>query len=512
MTTQLYLIDTNVIIGLEDNHTVKPAYANFSKLAAKHKVDVFVHEAASDDIGRDKDTGRRTISLSKLEKFQKLEKVKGLTEGDLEQIFGRIRRPNDLVDVTLLHALSIGAADFLVTEDQGLHERAQRHSAELARRVLFVADAAQLLATTYEPREVPIRHVAEVSAHTIRKDDTFFDSLREGYPRFDKWWDEKCIGERRPCWAVHDGDELAGLIVRKDETGTNTDATRKCDKILKVCTFKVSPEKRGIKLGELLLKKVLWFAQKNDYDLAYITAYPDQVALIALLEFYGFQQTATKGDGELILERTFSNHRLERDGHVPVYETDRKNYPRFVADTNVRGFVIPIIEGYHDALYPDLRDARQPDFFRDVGKESGPKRPGNTIRKVYLCRAPSNLGDPGSVLFFYKSKSDETPSQALTAVGILEELALASSTKDLMLLTGGRSVYSETELAHYKASQASPVKVINFLLVDYIEPPISLDELQAKGIFSGHPPQSILELKGKRLRDALDRCNFGFEI
>ena len=512
MTTQLYLIDTNVLIGLEDNHAVQPAYASFSKLAAKHKVDVFVHDAASDDIRRDQDAARRRISLSKLEKFQILEKVKGLTAEELEKTFGQIRKPNDLVDATLLHALSIGAAHFLVTEDQGLHERAQRHSADLARRVLFVADAAQLLATTYEPRAVPIRHVEEVSAHTIPIADTFFDSLRDGYPEFDNWWQGKCIGERRPCWVVYDDDELAGLIVRKDETGTDTDATQKCDKILKVCTFKVSPEKRGIKLGELLLKQVLWFAQKNDYDLAYLTAYPDQVALIALLEFYGFRRTATRGDGELILERTFSSHRLERDDHTPVYETDRKNYPRFVADTKVRGFVIPILEGYHDTLYPELRDARQPDFFRDLGEEGGPKRPGNTIRKVYLCRAPSNLGDPGSVLFFYKGKSDEAPSQALTAVGILEEVTLAKSTEDLMLLSGGRSVYSERELSNYQASPASPVKVINYLQVDYIEPPISLDELQNTGIFAGQPPQSVMELKGKRLRDALDRCNFGFEI
>ena len=505
MTSQLYLIDTNVLIGLEDNHAVQPAYANFLRLAAKHKVDVFVHEAASDDILRDKNAARREISLTKLKKFQKLEKVKGLTEEELEHTFGRIRKPNDLVDATLLHALSIGAAHFLVTEDQGLHERAQGHSADLARR-------AQLLATTYEPREVPIRHVEEVSAHTIPITDTFFDSLRDGYPAFDNWWLAKCNGERRPCWVVYDDGELAGLIVRKDETGTDTDATQQCEKILKICTFKVSPEKRGIKLGELLLKKVLWFAQKNNYDLAYLTAYPDQVALIALLEFYGFQQAAAKDDGELILERTFSTQRLKRDGHTPVYETDRKNYPRFVVDAQVRGFVIPIIEGYHDTLYPELRDARQLDFFRDLDRESGPNRPGNTIRKVYLCRASSNLGDPGSVLFFYKGKSDEAPSQALTAVGILEEVALARSTNDLMLLSGGRSVYSEHELSNYQASPASPVKVINYLLVDYIEPPISLDELQDTGIFAGQPPQSIMELKGKRLRDALDRCNFGFEI
>lgn len=512
MSTQSYLIDTNVIIGLEDNHTVKPAYAKFSQLAAKHKVDVFVHEAARDDIQQDKDIARRAISLSKLEKFQTLAKVKGLAKQTLEDEFGKIRKHNDKVDATLLHALSIGAADFLVTEDQGLHERAQKHSADLANRVLFVADAAQLLTTTYEPREVLIRHIAEVSAHTISVTDGFFDSLREGYPEFNDWWQEKCIGERRPCWVVYDNDELAGLIVRKDESGAHTDATQKLDKILKICTFKVSPEKRGIKLGELLLKKVLWFAQKNSYDLAYVTAYPDQDVLIALLEFYGFQQTSIKDDGELILERAFSNDRLGREFDTSIYETDRENYPRFVADEKVRGFVIPIKEDYHDVLYPDLRDAKQPDMFRDSGEGARPNRPGNTIRKVYLCRSPSNLGEAGSVLFFYKGKSNEEPSQSLTAVGILEDVARATSTKELMQMTGGRSVYSEKELKEYEATENSPVKVINYLLVDYIDPPISLKEMQRTGIFTGHPPQSIVELRGKKLRDALDRCNFGFVL
>ena len=273
------------------------------------------------------------------------------------------------------------------------------------------------------------------------------------------------------------------------------------------------PEKRGIKLGELLLKKVLWFAQKNDYDLAYLTAYPDQDALISLLEFYRFKKTGTKGsDGELVLERSFSNTHLTRIDGTSVYETDRKSYPRFVADAGIRGFVIPIKEDYHDVLYPDLRDARQPDMFRDTSHGAGPKRPGNTIRKVYLCRAPSNLGAPGSVLFFYKGKSIDSPSQALTAVGVLDDVSLATSTKDLMKLTGGRSVYSEKELEDYQATADDPVKVINYLLVDYIDPPISLDELQNTGIFAGHPPQSIVELKGRRLREALGRCNFGFPL
>ncbi len=216
MSAQTYLIDTNVIIGLEDDHTVQPPFAALLSLAAKYKVDVLVHEAARDDIRRDSDVRRRDISLSKINKFQILKKVRGLTKTGLEADFGSLLNDNDVVDVTLLNSLHIGVADFLVTEDRGIHKRARRYSPELGRRVLFVADAVQLLKTTYEPVEAPIRYVEEVTANEIPITDDLFDSLREDYAPFDAWWRDKCVKERRDCWAVYDGG-LAGLIVRKDE-------------------------------------------------------------------------------------------------------------------------------------------------------------------------------------------------------------------------------------------------------------------------------------------------------
>lgn len=512
MSQQSYLIDTNILIGLEDNLAVKPAYSKFSSLAAKHKIDVYVHEAAHDDIARDKDVGRRQISLSKIKKYRLLAKRKGLTKEKLEADFGPLNKPNDVVDATLLHALTINAADFLVTQDKGLHERAQKHSADLDRRVLFVSDAVDLLTQTYEPKEVPIRHVTDVEAHTIDHEDSFFDSLRDGYPGFDNWWEQKCVKQHRPCWVVYDNDALAGLIVRKDESGSNTDAVTKAKKILKVCTFKVRPEKRGVKLGELLLKQVLWYAQKNGYDLAYLTTYEDQTSLINLLEFYGFNRAGEKPDGELIYERGFSLKKLIEVPGETVFEAARKNYPRFLVTEKVRGFGIPIKEGYHDILYPELCNPQQPDLFHKPPGTEAPNRQGNTIRKVYLCRAQSKLAEPGSVLFFYKSTSKEPPSQAMTTVGILEEVTLATSTKDLMLKTGGRSVYSEQDLAQWGANAEKPVKVINYLFVGYIEPPVCLDELRDMEIVKGNPQQSIYELKGKQLRKMLNRTNLGFKI
>jgi hypothetical protein len=87
---------------------------------------------------------------------------------------------------------------------------------------------------------------------------------------------------------------------------------------------------------------------------------------------------------------------------------------------------------------------------------------------------------------------------------------MASSTKDLMLLTGGRSVYSETQLSDWGATASRPVKVINYLLAAYIEPPIILDELRDIGIIPGHPPQSIFKLSRAHLNALLPRMNLGF--
>lgn len=509
MSSQNYLIDTNVFIGLEDNREVGEEVANVLALASKHNVGVFVHEAARDDIKRDQDAKRRSVSLSKVSKFQIIGKVRGLTEAALEKSYGELNKPNDVVDATLLHALDIGAADFLITEDRKLHARARKHAPHLSRRVLFTADAAALLVSTYEPIKIPFRYVEEVEANQIPLNDTMFDSLREGYPGFDEWW-KKCVAQHRPCWAVYD-EGLAGLIVHKDEVAADTDATLPGKKILKICTFKVRFEKRGTKLGELLLKQALWFAQSNNYDLTYVTTKSDQQALIDLLEYYGFTHTLTRDDGEMFYEKSLRRDQLGAEPEDDLFELARQNYPRFHTGQRATSFIIPIREDYHDTLFPELKDDAQGDLLASAGIGFGPKRPGNTIRKVYLSRTPRNQIERGAILFFYKGNSKLNPSQAVTTIGIFEDMQIAQSTKDLMQLAGGRSVYSEEQLKSWAASPEKPVKVINFLLAGYIDPPVGLETLNTNKIFSGHPPQSISALDYSKLHALLAHASLGFK-
>ena len=65
---------------------------------------------------------------------------------------------------------------------------------------------------------------------------------------------------------------------------------------------------------------------------------------------------------------------------------------------------------------------------------------------------------------------------------VMETLSFAHSTKDLMRLTGGRSVYSEKDLQDYDATMDNPVNVINYLPDGYVNPPTSLNLLQNKKI------------------------------
>ena len=161
-------------------------------------------------------------------------------------------KPNDEVDVTLL---------------LGIHGRARRCMPPLDERVLTVPDAVVWLRDAFEPRPVRLPLVEELPAHAIPLKDDIFDSLRDGYPGFDKWWREKCVADHRPCWVVYIGRQIAGIVVRKEETHAEAGTRHPGPKILKVCTFKVKPEFRGEKLGELLLKQILWFAQINAFDL-----------------------------------------------------------------------------------------------------------------------------------------------------------------------------------------------------------------------------------------------------
>jgi ribosomal protein S18 acetylase RimI-like enzyme len=506
------LVDTNIVIALEDPQPVETSLAELVRLCNEHSVGVFVDGATYDDVSRDTDAKRRTITLSKLQKFQKLRGIPLQQDSDLESRFGPIKNEHDHSDVRLLVAVDSKAVDFLVTADIRLRKRADR--ASLGGSVLTVDEALTWLRQLFSTKSVSLPNVFERKAYELSGRETIFDSLRLDYPTFDSWF-EKCKHDHRDCWVLEVEGEVAGLIIRKDEDHYKAGTRHPGPKILKICTFKVREEFQGEKFGELLLKQVVWYAQHNGYDLVYLTAFQKQEFLIALLCYYGFEATLKLPNGEIVLEKPLLMGPLPFLSGSSI-DFDRKNYPRFHDGATAQKFCVPIRPEYHRRLFPEIAFGKGlplfPDEFWPVVKPGDERLPGNTIRKVYLCRARTQRVRAGDILFFYMSKDEGyVASQSITTVAIAEQMTLVSSTEDLVRLTAKRSVFSAEDLERWRATTDDPVKAVDFLLIGHVDPPTPLTKLLDKGVLAG-PPQSIIRLSEDRYRALKPLLRLGFDF
>ena len=95
---------------------------------------------------------------------------------------------------------------------------------------------------------------------------------------------------------------------------------------------------------------------------------------------------------------------------------------------------------------------------------------------------------------------------------IIAKMRLARSLSELRQIAGGRSVYSEPQLASWRATASKPVKAINFIYPGHFAPAVSLDELQDMNVFTGHPIQSIARCRDGATEALLERLDLGFEV
>jgi predicted RNA-binding protein with PUA-like domain len=221
--------------------------------------------------------------------------------------------------------------------------------------------------------------------------------------------------------------------------------------------------------------------------------------------------------GELVMEKPLANGALPVSAKG-IFVSDRLHYPTFHDHAAVKKFVLPIRPDYHQRLFPEIAFGRELPLF--PRSQFGPllaiqkeRTPGNTIRKVYLCRAKSRAITAGDLVFFYLSKSASLEaSQCVTTVGVVEQVAEVASGDDLVRQTAKRSVFSAEQIHGMSASIKAPVKMIDFLLVGHLKPQISLATLIERKVLDSRPPQSIAQIseqKYGRLRPLLD---LGFDV
>ena len=288
------LIDTNVFIPAEDAGALPEKVASLFNLINANEYTPVVHSESLKDLQRDKNLARQRASISRFQKYKHVPSCHR-DKQQLEHEFGPIKSENDFVDCKILSALYDGAVDFVVSEDAGLLKRAA--GIGYADTCLSVRDALLVFKNQKWLRESEQVFISDVACAELNTVDSIFDSLRADYPEFDDWF-RKCVRKQRRAWIVKEDGNYAGIVIFNEENAADADAGVVGQKVLKLCTFKVAEFARGSRLGELFLRKALWFAVNNEFDSVYFTAYPKQTALIGLCMSLGFEVVGERDSGK----------------------------------------------------------------------------------------------------------------------------------------------------------------------------------------------------------------------
>jgi rRNA-processing protein FCF1 len=477
-----FLLDTNAFIALEPfagqmESGMGPAAA-FMRLAMKQGNRVFVHPASRDELVEGKNPDRVRQRLAELAKFETL--AEAPVSAQLRAEIGPVvAGSNNDRDLRILAALNANAVNLLVSDDDGLRRRARRIG--IGDRVLTLDDAAAMLEDLEPSVASTPPMVDHVESYALDFDQGIFSTIRNEYSDFDQW-KAKVQGDstNRECFVIKESDNAyaAIAILKINEADCDYKFTKP---VTKISTFKVGQDFSGNRYGELLLKAVLQSQRDHRVRSAYVEVWDSHQQLIDFLGAFGYLDGGSSTKGERVLVKTYH----PRDGTLSALDYHIRYGPPAVSMTS-GVFVIPIIERWHDQLFPEcIPDVDQlplPGF-------SVSTRPwGNALRKAYLCNSPSQQLEPGDAILFYRSGL-----QAVSVVGVVVRTVRTSSSDEVLNLVGGRTVYGASDIREL-ASHRFGVLVILFRRDRVIDPPWTRPELEAHDVLKA-PPQTVTRVK-----------------
>ena len=401
------LLDTNIIIHREANKVVSQDIGILYRWLDRGKYTKCIHSVTIEEVKKNPNKDTVFTFLTKLQSYEVID-IPSPMQLAVQEVSEAIdRTENDRNDTILLNEVYVGRADILITEDKKIHTKASLLN--ITDRV-FTIDSflEKVFAEHPELVNYKVLNVQKLKFGKIDLKDKFFDTLREDYPGFDKWFIKKYDDEAYITINSNNGMLLSFLFLKVegiDEDYSNIHPILPPKKRLKVGTFKVI--NNGFRLGERFLKIIFDNALKNKVDEIYVTIFDkreEQCRLISLLEQWGFVFWGMKGE-----ERVYV-----RDFH-PTMNIDnlRSTYPFFSIRQNV--YIVPIYPDYHTELLPDsILNTESPEEF----VEDFPHR--NGIGKVYVSRAIEPHPKPGDILVFYRTGGYH--KSVVTTIGVVEEL------------------------------------------------------------------------------------------
>ncbi len=471
------IIDTNIFISREDATAVSDNLQELLRIT-NAKAQLLVHPLSVEDINQGKDESRKNTIKSKLGAYNLLESPPK-PEQDKKYIVmvGEARSRNDVVDNSLLYSLYKNAADFLITEDKGIHKKSR--NVGLADRVLNIEDALSFFKKQYpDVRIHTVPALKQTPVHNINYDDPILDALKRDYGEsaFRKWW-EKISKEGRKVWVYPKGNAVGALLIYKiEDEAIESEPPLEKKKRLKICTLVVSH--RGYKIGELFIKMSIEFAIKNGIYELYLTHFTEpNDRFVSLITDFGFYKAGIKGKEDVFLKMMIPKSGRK---YKPL-DISKMFYPSLYDGAEIRKFIVPILPQFHERLFTDYK--RQSSLSEHTGEMI---IEGNTIKKAYLCNSKIKKINNGDILLFYRSEDSK-----ITSIGVAESVHEGlSDPEEIRRIVGKRTVYSDAEL---KEMSKKPTTVIIFRHHFHLKNPVNLNYMIEQNILKG-APQSIVEI------------------
>lgn len=492
------LLDTNIIIHREASHIVNEDIGTLFNWLDRLHFTKCVHPITVDEIGRHLD--KRTVETMeiKLASYYILKTTAPL-DARIEKIIQTIDKDaNDKTDSLILNELVCERVDWLITEDRTIHEKANVLS--LSDRVFTInAFLEKVAAENPQLVDYKVLAVKKELFGKVNLGDSFFDSFRDDYLHFDKWFNSKAD---EPAYICKSGDQIIAFLYLKleglDEDYSNITPTFAKNKRLKIGTFKVSLN--PFKLGERFLKIIFDNALVLKINEIYVTVFPKrtgQLQLIELLKDWGFYLHGTKTSSSGIEEvyvRDFSS------AFNPL--NPKLTYPYF--SENSRSFIVPIYEKYHTELFPDsiLRTESPLDFI-----ENQPHR--NAIRKAYISRSIERDLRLGDLIVFYRTGGYY--KGVITTIGMVESVINPiKNATDFVRLCRKRTIFSDEELIeHWNYDRNNHPFIVNFLYIFSFQKRPNLKRLIELGIIKDieSVPRGFTQINNHNFKLILKEAN-----
>lgn len=480
------LLDTNMFIYLEDNKIIEDKVLELTKrLYDSTNYKIVIHPDTKKEIDRFKDDDQKIIFKSKIAVYREIQNPPRATDA-FNKMVG-CKNSHDIVDNNLLFAVQRNCVNFLITNDFDLKKKSK--IVKLDSKVLTIDEALDTFKNIEEPVIKKPPFIVKEYLYNIDLDDPFFDSLKEDYKTFEKWFIKK-REEEATAYITKNGDNVGSFLMLKTEDEkedySKMEKPLEPKKRLKVSTMKVSDT--GKRIGETFIKLMVASAIEKNLDEIYITAFKKQHQLIDMIVDYGFKkytyQWTEKRDG------SFEKEYIYIKNAKPIEE-----YYPFISLHDKKFFLVPIQEEFHNILFQESEKSYQMSF-DDI---NGLNTASNSLRKAYLCDSHIKKIKPGSVLLFYSSGV----KKAITSIGVVDAVFNKfDDFEEMIKLVRKRTAYDENSLKNnFKKDKLVILFKLYYSLPNYV----SFEFLKGNNIITG-PIQTISEIDIDKFNKILNEC------